>query len=400
MSSLDRLRFARAYAAQQLPWFAPALFRARMIISPAVAVAAVDRHYNIYWNPEVVDRIWEGQPRVGALSELAFLWVHEISHLLRDHAGRAVGGPHRWNVACDLEVNDSEWEGLRMPSDYPGHHPDGIGLPTGLLAEDYLRLLNVPGQRQPDRDIDEGSGVHGQPRPWEVGEDRQRLAPADEEIIRREVARRTREAAAGEIPEGWRVWAAEVIAGRTNWRQVLGNRLSVALRRGMGSRTDYSYARPSRRQTVYHPVVVPVLTGGRTARVAIVVDTSGSMSEADLVRVLGEVAAVVAQFRYPVTIIPCDIQAYEPVRLVAAREAFTMTKLPGGSGTHLIAGIRAAVELRPLPDVVLVLTDGQTDYPTETYAVPVVIGLLATPGAPAPPRPPDPPFSGDRVVLI
>ncbi len=395
---VEHIRFARAYAAEQLPWFAPALFRCRIIVTPRVDVAAIDLHYNVYWNPEVVADIWHGRDRLRALSELAFLWVHEISHRLRQHAERAPGrDARRWNIACDFEINDSDWGGLHMPAAYPGMLPEKFGLARGQLAEHYLAAMDASKQTYDFR-IDEGSGVHGQARPWEEG-NRQELSPLDEEILRREVARRIREAEAGGLPAGWREWAAGVLGSRTNWRQRLGHRMSVAIQRGMGARTDYSYARPSRRQAVYHPILPPSLAGNRTARIVIVVDTSGSMEAADLQRALTEVAAVMRQFEYPVTIIPCDIRAYEPVRLVAVEEAYRLNYLPGGSGTDMTAGIQAALHLRPRPDVVLVLTDGQTDYPATAYAIPVVFGIFRTAGETVK-LPPDPPFGKDRIVII
>ena len=395
---IEHIRFARAYAAERLPWFAPALFRCRIVVTPQVDVAAIDLHYNVYWNPEVVATIWHGRDRLRALGELAFLWVHEISHRLRQHAERAGGrDARRWNIACDFEINDSDWAGLHMPAAYPGMLPEPFGFARGLLAENYLAAMDAGNQGYKFH-MDEGSGVHGQARPWEEG-DRQKLSPLDEEILRREVARRTREAEAGSIPAGWREWAAEVLGSRVNWRQRLGHRMRVALQRGIGSRTDYSYVRPSRRQSVYHPILPPSLAGDRTARIAIVVDTSGSMQAAELQRSLSEVAAVMRQFEYPVTIIPCDLRAYEPVRLVAAAEAYRLTYLPGGSGTDMTAGIQAALHLRPRPDVVLVLTDGATEYPTTGYAIPVVFGIFRIPGEPLQ-VPPDPPFGKDRVVVI
>jgi predicted metal-dependent peptidase len=392
----ERVRFARAYAAEQLPWFSPALFRSRIVITPRVDVATIDLNYNVYWNPEVVNRIYANPDRRQALSELAFLWVHEISHRLRKHGERARGDSRGWNIACDFEINDADWRGLQMPAAYPGMLPQDFGFETGLLAENYLALMDANPQTY-DFNIDEGSGVHGQVRPWEEG-DRQRISPLDEELIRREVARRTREADASEVPAAWRDWAAEVLNSRVNWRQRLGRRMSVATQRGIGSRTDYSYARPSRRQSVYHPILPPSLGGDRTARIAIVVDTSASMQATELQRALTEVAGVIRQFDYPVTIIPCDIKAYEPVRIVAQEEAYRLTYLPGGSGTNMIAGIEAALHLRPRPDSVLVLTDGLTEYPPMPYKVPVVFGILTT--EEVPPLPPTPPFSADQIVLI
>ena len=400
----DHIRFARAYAADQLPWFAPALYRCRIIVTPQVDVASIDLHYNVYWNPGVVADIWQSRTRRDALSELAFLWVHEISHRLRKHGERAgelgirdAAGARRWNIACDFEINDSSWAGLNMPAAYPGMLPGDFNFAAGQLAETYLRLMDAGGLAI-SFPIDEGSGIHGQARPWETG-DRQQLSPVDEEIIRREVARRTREAEHGKVSEGWRQWAGEVLGSRVNWRQRLGHRMSVSLQQGIGNRTDYSFLRPSRRQSVFHPILPPSLSGDRTARIAIVVDTSGSMAAGELQRALTEVAAVVRQFDYPVTIIPCDQQAYDPVTIVSAQQAFTLNYLPGGGGTDMAAGIRAALHLRPRPDSILVVTDGHTEYPPVGYRVSVLFAILSRPGE-SPALPPDPPYRKEQVVVI
>ena len=402
-TAVEHIRFARAYAAERLSWFAPALYRARIIVTDRVKVAAVDTHYNIYWNPEVVTNIWDQQPRTDALAELAFLWVHEISHLLRSHADRAgalnVAGKvaeRRWNIAADLEINDAKWPGLRMPTAYPGRQPDQLDLDTGQLAEWYYRRLEASDSILSIA-LDEGSGVHGRPRPWEqLGE--QRVTALDRELLRRDVAQRTREAEQATIPESWRTWARSVLTTRVNWRQRLRHRLSIAVQKRLGARMDYTYGRPHRRQTVYQPVLPPSLSGGLSSRIAIVVDTSGSMDEEDLQRALTEVAAVVRQLDAPVTIIPCDIRDYAPVRIVSEREAFRINYLPGGSGTNLRHGIAAAVKLRPAPDAVLVLTDGLTEYPPAKPGVPLLFGIIG--GADNARMPPSPPFSADQVVVI
>ena len=394
------LRFARAYAAERLPWFAPALFRCQIVPTELVTVAAVDTHFNIYWNPEVVEELYRQPDRLRALGELGFLWVHEISHLLRDHTRRGTAwvtdagtSARTWNVACDLEINDAVWPGLRMPAAYPGRLPEQFDLPSGQFAEWYFpRIRNLLPEV-----ADEGSGVHGQVRPWEVG-GRQRLSDLETALLRREVARRTREADGNQIPAGWRAWAREILGSRVDWRRRLQHRLRMAVQQGMGARTDYRYGGSNRRQSVMHPFLPPSLTGGLTARLAVVVDTSGSMDDGSLQRTLAEVAAIIRQVGGPVTVIPCDARAYAPVTMLTENDAFRTTRLPGGGGTDLRDGVRAAVDLRPTPDAILVLTDGATAYPEQVPAIPTLIGLLPADGAFA--DPPVPPFSSEAVVYI
>lgn len=398
------LRFARAYTADKLPWFAPALFRCRIIITPRVDVAAIDLHYNVYWNPDVVADIW-AKPRPQSLAELGFLWVHEISHRLRQHAERAqdsgLKGPEQarwWNVAADFEINDARWPGLRMPTDYPGMLPHEHDLPNGRLAEHYYAEVQrrFPQLKAPH---DDGSGAHGQDRDWETGPQQQRLSTLEDQVLRRDTAQRMKQAGDKARPGSWRDWSDDVLTPQVNWRQSLGHRMSVALQHGIGSRIDYSFQRPSRRQSVYYPILTPSLRGDRTARIVIVVDTSGSMPPDLLLRAMTEVSAVIRTFQYPVTIIPCDTQAYEPVRLLAEAEAFRLQQLEGGGGTDMAAGIKAAIDLQPTPDSILVLTDGLTPYPPQRFAVPVVFGIFDL-DEQVRRKPPNPPWGKDTVVAI
>jgi len=160
---------------------------------------------------------------------------------------------------------------------YPGMLPEDFGYERGLLAETYFQGIS---QSHPGlaANHDDGSGVHNQERDWEKGNERQNISSLDDQVLRREVARRMKEAGDKAVPGGWRDWTDDILHPKTNWRSRLGNRMSVALQNGIGSRIDYSFSRPSRRQAVYHPILTPSLRGDRTARIAVVVDTSGSMS--------------------------------------------------------------------------------------------------------------------------
>jgi len=109
-----------------LPWFAPALFQCNIQLTEKVPLAAIDQHLN------------------SALSQLGFVWIHEISHILREHGDRAKAhnASHGlWNVAADLEINDSKWEGLAPPDIFPLVFPETYDLPEGQITEYYYQKL-------------------------------------------------------------------------------------------------------------------------------------------------------------------------------------------------------------------------------------------------------------------
>ena len=105
----EKLYAARLLAARARPYLATALFALHPVESTRVPTMAVDRHWRCYVSPAFV--------AATDVADLAGVWVHEVSHLLRDHHGRGdryarahgLGGPGerlRMNIAADLEIND------------------------------------------------------------------------------------------------------------------------------------------------------------------------------------------------------------------------------------------------------------------------------------------------------
>lgn len=397
----DQLRLARAFAAQRLPWFADALFRCRIVLTELVPVAAIDEHLNVYWNPVAVIRVLEAD--CAAHEELGFIWVHEISHVLRDHASRAkaiAADKTHWNLAADMEINDADWPELPAPTVLPPVVPSSAKLPNGRLAEWYLRRLTEPGSTASRLleaygiTCDCGSGTDGRTRPWELtSRTTQQLTDIQLKSIRLQVAHAIRRH--GTAPGSWLVWAQETLDPKVDWRKLLRRRLNRAIAVGSGAKVDYTRQRPNRRQYVYQPVLVPAFQGARTTRLAVVVDTSGSMSGKPFERVIGELFGILRAAGSDVQLVPCDAVAYPVVVLRSVVQLTNHFSLPGGGGTDMTAGITAALQLQPAPDTILVLTDGYTPYPEQRCAVPVIFGVIGSNAVP-----PDPPWGKDTVVLI
>jgi predicted metal-dependent peptidase len=103
---------------------------------------------------------------------------------------------------------------------------------------------------------------------------------------------------------------------------------------------------------------------------------------------LGEVDGAIAGLGVPgeqVTVLACDAAVSTVQRVRRAAD----TRLGGGGGTDMRAGIDAASRLRPRPDVLVVLTDGYTPWPEHPPAgMAVVAALLHRAGTSAPPTPP------------
>ncbi|WP_317441782.1 DUF2201 family putative metallopeptidase [Streptomyces collinus] len=373
-----KLLAARYRAATDRPYLASALYALTVVASTEVPTMGVDRHWRCYVSPAFVDAT--------PVPELAGVWTHEAAHLLRDHHGRADRLPaaaqrdrHRVNVAQDCEVNDDLLaDGLRLPEGRM--EPRLFGLPEGGLFEAYLDLL-PPHVRTPDC----GSGAHGTPAPWEFpgSAGPARLGDVEAQALRRQTAEamRAHRRARGSLPAGWQRWADQVLEPTVDWRRALTGAVREAAA-WAGGAVDYTYRRPSRRTPALRGVVLPSLRRP-LPRVAVVVDTSGSMGDAELAAALAEVTGVLREVGIRgnrVTVLACDADVHAVSRVTSAEQI----TLGGGGGTDMRVGIEAALAARERPAIVVVLTDGFTPWPDESPPCRVVAALIG-PGAPQPP---------------
>ncbi|QKW23215.1 hypothetical protein HUT16_32730 [Kitasatospora sp. NA04385] len=371
----EKLFAARLHAVRARPYLATALFAMHVVESRWVPTMAVDRYWRCYVSPGFVDRT--------PVEELASVWVHEVSHLLRDHARRGdlamrtldLDGPAdrlRVNLAADCEINDDAFgDGLVRPAD--AIYPDTLGLVEGQLMEDYLRQFTIDTKYQRLVWLECGSGADGLEREWEFGPDGAHgLADHERDLVRFRVARGIL-GRPGHAPAGWRRWAEEALHPPQPWRQLL----SAAIRSTVaaaGAGADYDYGRPARRSSGLPGVVLPSLRH-RPPRVTVVVDTSGSVSDTELGTALLETAAIlhaVGGRRDLVSVVSCDAAA-QSVQQAAAAGGLALV---GGGGTDLRTGFAAALKRRPAPDVVVVLTDGQTPWPSAPPPCRTVVGLF------------------------
>ncbi|MGW3801541.1 vWA domain-containing protein [Streptomyces clavifer] len=401
---LDKLFAARLHAARVRPYLATALFALHVVESRRVPTMAVDRHWRCYVSPAFVARTSE--------EELAGVWVHEVSHLLRDHHGRSdrlvrergltgAGERLRMNVAADCEINDDVFgDGLVGPEDAVA--PSLLGLPGGLLMEEYLSRFRLGPHTQDLAWLDCGSGADGLERGWDLGPDgAYGLSAQERDAVRFRVAQGIT-GRPGNAPEGWQRWADEAFHPPQAWRELLGAAVRSAATGG-GAGEDYTYGRPSRRSASLPGIVLPSLRR-MPPRVSVVIDTSGSVSDAELGSALLEVTAIsraVGGRRDLVSVLSCDASAGVVHPLCRAEGI----PLVGGGGTDLRTGFAKALRTQPRPDVIVVLTDGQTPWPSTQPSCRTVVGLFPRHGSGSwdeddPDYVPDSPPAWARVVEI
>lgn len=381
-----RLRLARMAAVETMPYFGRALFALVPVAAPGLGTFAVDRHWRLYVDPAMLgtDSGWS-IPQCGAVL------LHEVGHVLRDHAARgdAVDCPvdrTMWNVAGDAEINDDLLAaGVGLPGGLVT--PAGIGCEDGHAAEVYYRELVSPGSpRNPDPGNDGGdghgcgSGAGDVPVPGElpaqvdmgtgtglsdVAADMVKIAVAQDV----QQATQTGGAGRGTMPAGITRWAARKLAPATvPWQTTL----RAAVRRAVedqAGQVHHSWRRPNRRAP--RGLILPRLRAPKLT-VDLIIDTSGSMGDDDLTAALSETRGVLRQAGVTLRVLCCDAAATAP-RMVRSIDDVTLT---GGGGTDLRVGIDAALAARPPADVIVAATDGGTPWPVHRLRVPLIVALI------------------------
>jgi len=397
--SVPGLAAGRLWAASRFPYLASGLFGAQVIAAPGIATVAVDDGWRLHADPGLTSE-WTA-------AQFGSVLVHHVCHLLRAHGERAMAAgvtpedARAWVRGADAEINDDLVPaGLELPG--RPVLPRDLGAEEGLLAEQYfrpghgaashaqpsggdLRAPAGPGgvpDSRPGADLDCGSGADGGRRPWDRSGP-PGLSPWQARLLSRQVAqdclRHGQEP--GTVPAGLLRWARDILEPVVDWRRVLAAELRRAVADTAGA-VDYSYRRPSRRASVAGPVVLPALRRP-VPEVAVVCDTSGSMTDDLLGAALAEVEGLLRSLGLArqVRVLACDTAVGAAQRVTSARQV----ELVGGGGTNMGAGIAAAAGLRPRPAVTVVLTDGFTPWPDKPpRGIRIVVGLLGDEAPDAP----------------
>lgn len=377
---------------------------------PGLNTLAVSKDGVLFWDTAYVDSV--------GVEELALGLMHEVGHVVLKHHDRAehmgvVPDPSPEastnaalaNFAMDACWNEELGKCHKLPATWVT--PDTLNQPAGLLMEERYRLLQQEvkkqqkkqggggGQDKPGKDKQSGGGegeaqegkqkpgagkgwcgsAAGRPVPQEPAskgqKDNEGRSEAEMERFRKATAEAVKEHEAkgrGNVPGSLSRWADQQLAPpKVPWREKLARvvRGAVAFKAGA---SDYTWNRISRRQAgvgfgVGRPVV-PALHAP-VPKVAVLIDTSGSMSEADLIAAASETDGVLKAVGANVLVVTVDaaLQGIKECRSIT--EALSLFK--GGGGTVLMPGWTALLEKKPEPDVIVVITDAGIGGPGDGY---------------------------------
>jgi predicted metal-dependent peptidase len=315
-------------------FFTTVLFSLRIIWSTKHRTAATDG-LCIWMNPTFFMSL--------NISERLFLLLHEALHVAFMH-GLRVGDRDRkrWNMAADYVINLLLVNaGFTMPS---------MGLLdrkyAGMNVEQVYDLLTPQEAEDMEIDLIEGDGTS-------IPEE-DLTREIQDILVRARIQSKMNGDKPGTIPGDIEVYLDSLLNPKLPWHRLLSKYLHAF------AKNDYSWKRLNRR--FFPRYYLPGLCGERLIDLAVAVDISGSVSDADFQTFINEVAGILRMMKPDkITMIQFDthLQHVDEVKNIRELEAL---KFHGRGGTAIEPVMQWATEKRP--QLLLVFSDGEFTMPT------------------------------------
>lgn len=384
----ENLSAGRLIARKVTPYFRAMLLALVPRIAPGLGTVGVTDNGIFLYDPLAVAK-WTAKQCAGAV-------IHEVLHLQNRHGKRrGERDPMEWNLAGDRAINPGIFEmGLELP--FKVAMPKDIGMKDGLTADEYYREAQKQGGKgngPPTLGAGQCGGCAGHKNEDEPeggdpnkGGDADGRSEAQMERAARQVAEEMSDVAngrqPGKLPASWARMASDILEPpKIPWRQ----RLAYAARRACAYKTGqvlHRYDAPSRRQAGIGygegKAILPRLRAP-IPDVAIAIDTSGSMSKAQLTEGLRESKGILEAVGADVTVCVCDAEVHAFDK--AAKIETIVRMLKGGGGTDFNPVFRAFEKQRKRPDVLVFITDGFGPAPTKEPSWCKTIWLLVGKGS-------------------
>tara|TARA_R110000822_G_scaffold117730_4_gene250167 strand:+ start:363 stop:1490 length:1128 start_codon:yes stop_codon:yes gene_type:complete len=296
----------------------------------------------ILFNPSFVDK--------HSLDEIKGVVAHEVMHVALQHPLRIGERQHRlWNMATDYAINQIVIDsGLSLPD---------CGLLDskfkGLAAETiYSRLLEDPPEESEDGTDSWDFGKIIEPQ----GDDGQALSESEKSMLSDEISVMVIQAHSsakmqGKVPAGIDDLINQLTESKVNWDEKLWLFFS-------GSRPeDYTWRTPNRKMYGAYNIYMPSMDRKGIGHIVIAIDSSCSVSSADLSKFLSEMNAISEQMgAESITVICCDTKI-QSVKTFEAGEIIEEINAKGRGGTR-VAPVFKHIEENDLPcDALVYFTD-------------------------------------------
>lgn len=331
-------------------FFTALAFSLRHKPNPQIPTACTDGK-TVWYNPTAYLALHPDQ-RVSRM-------VHETLHVALQHMGRLESKVMWiWNYACDYVIN-------QMLVDRGFMKIDTWLLDErfrGMSSEQVYKILLTELQHEPEpQDFD--CDLQNPPMDLPDVEFQQHV---QQMLVRAQIRSKQEGDSPGTIPGDLEILLNKILQPKLPWRVILRRYIQ-----GL-AKNDYSWRRPNRR---YFPdLYAPALYSERVVDLTVAVDTSGSVSDSDFERMVSEIGGI---FRLMppkrMTLVQFDTRVHTVTQLRNLSE-LRQCKFKGRGGTAIGPVLRWCRDNRP--QLLLVLTDGEFDWPYDLKNAPRTIWLI------------------------
>lgn len=298
--------------------------------------------------------------------------AHEAMHVASLHPYRQAERDIKpWNIACDREINnllDQINESAGRPLYvWPTAYPSAVKIDKADRGKPAEEMYVAPIKDRPGNDVDDndqpGWGDVKQP-PGDINE---KEAQKKIQIVQAAQAAKQQ----GKLPASMERLIDAMLNPPSRWQDLLRNFIRERCK------DDYAWTRPNPRYLA-SGFILPSLHSQRLGRIAVAIDTSGSIDATLLNTFMAEVEGIMHECRpEKVILIDCDAQVNSITELEPTDTL--PRKFKGGGGTSH-EPVWAALENDP-PICCICLTDMETTFGDDP-GFPVIWGSYGTRKAP------------------
>jgi predicted metal-dependent peptidase len=373
-----------------VPYLTHVFAMMRTVETQEVPTMAVDQANRLYCNPDFMERLTP--------MEVAYALLHEVMHVVLSHCKRFKAvcpsfterERYAWNLAGDLVIQQllarhhglSEPKGIiRIDGCIPNTQTKFLSIPGlvhGMTVEQYYGLLLPHSPEQPEEQgssgednpldpVNAGSNSDGVPRDYEKPMSAVEHAMVDHCL--REAEKKI-EQLESSLPGSV---AGEIIASlktRLHPQPDPFDQLRSAVSKSVASplgTEEYTYRRLNRRQQQDTPRRRGYVR--LAPECSIIIDTSGSMEGAET-RALTVIAQGLRRVQQP-RVVAFDYVCQSAKR-ISSLEQF---QFKGYGGTDMTKAIVEEDETHR-PDAIVLVTDGETDWPTKPTRARLIVALV------------------------
>ena len=368
----DRIIVARVGLLLRHPFFGNMATRLRILAADDwLPTAAVDGR-NLYYNTQFFNAMNN--------KEIEFVVAHEILHMVFDHLGRREDrNPMLYNIAADYKVNnllvrdrigavpsivdcfqDFQYEADTSEEIYDKLFKDAQE--AGKELQKLLEELEQEGEMldehlDGDGDSEEEGKEEKDANGNNVSKKRPKYSKEELKKIRDEIKEGMMTAAqaagAGNTPGEIARMIRELTEPKMNWREILQQQIQSTIK------NDFTFSRPNRKS--WHTgAILPGQDFDETIDIAVALDMSGSIGDAQAQDFLGEVKGIMDQYKdYKIKVWCFDTKVYNEQDFSAdGGDDLLDYEIMGGGGTDFMANWTYMKENDIQPKKFIMFTDG------------------------------------------